>query len=162
MVPARLASGGRATGPVGAPAYGESVAFATEHPVLAQSDYRVVGDIPRSDGRFRVVSAYRPAGDQPEASDDLERRIGRGEKNVVLLGATGTGKSATTAWLIERTQRPTLVMAPNKTLAAQLANELRELFPQTGVDSFFSYYAFSHPEPSPPQTNTTMEKAWSI
>jgi excinuclease ABC subunit B len=138
------------------------VAFATEHPVLAVSDYRPVGDIPRSDGRFRVVSDYRPAGDQPEAIDDLERRIGRGEKDIVLLGATGTGKSATTAWLIERTQRPTLVMAPNKTLAAQLANELRELFPQNAVEYFVSYYDYYQPEAYVPQTDTYIEKDSSI
>ena len=82
-----------------------------------------------------MVSEYEPAGDQPQAIDDLERRLKAGEKDIVLLGATGTGKSATTAWLIERVQRPTLVMAPNKTLAAQLANELREMLPGNAVEA---------------------------
>ncbi|WAL69762.1 excinuclease ABC subunit UvrB [Amycolatopsis cynarae] len=118
--------------------------------------------MPRSDGRFRVVSDYRPAGDQPAAIDELERRLRAGEKDVVLLGATGTGKSATTAWLIERVQRPTLVMAPNKTLAAQLANELRELFPHNAVEYFVSYYDYYQPEAYVPQTDTYIEKDSSI
>src|SRR5699024_8396549 len=109
--------------------YAGGVAFATEQPVLAHSEFRPVSEIPRSEGRFEVVSNYEPSGDQPEAIEELDRRLSSGERDVVLLGATGTGKSATTAWLVERVQRPTLVMAPNKTLAAQLANELRELFP---------------------------------
>ena len=88
---------------------------------------RPVTDLERSTAPFRVVSDFQPSGDQPAAIDDLERRIRAGEKDVVLLGATGTGKSATTAWMVERLQRPTLVLAPNKTLAAQLANEFREL-----------------------------------
>jgi excinuclease ABC subunit B len=138
------------------------VAFATEHPVLAQSEFRPVADIPRSDGRFEVVSEYRPAGDQPAAIDELTRRLGASEKDVVLLGATGTGKSATTAWLIERVQRPTLVMAPNKTLAAQLANELRELFPHNAVEYFVSYYDYYQPEAYVPQTDTYIEKDSSI
>ncbi|WP_326938075.1 excinuclease ABC subunit UvrB [Amycolatopsis cynarae] len=138
------------------------MAFATEHPVLAQSEFRPVSEIPRSDGRFRVVSDYRPAGDQPAAIDELERRLRAGEKDVVLLGATGTGKSATTAWLIERVQRPTLVMAPNKTLAAQLANELRELFPHNAVEYFVSYYDYYQPEAYVPQTDTYIEKDSSI
>ena len=82
---------------------------------------------------FRVESDFAPAGDQPQAIDELERRVRAGERDVVLLGATGTGKSATTAWLVERLQRPALVLAPNKTLAAQLANELRELLPHNAV-----------------------------
>jgi excinuclease ABC subunit B len=138
------------------------VAFATEHPVLAQSDFRPVTDVPRTGGRFEVVSEYKPAGDQPAAIDDLERRIRAGEKDVVLLGATGTGKSATTAWLIERVQRPTLVMAPNKTLAAQLANELRELFPHNAVEYFVSYYDYYQPEAYIAQTDTYIEKDSSI
>jgi len=138
------------------------VAFATEHPVLAQSDFRPVSDIPRSGGRFEVVSDYSPAGDQPAAIDELERRLAAGEKDVVLLGATGTGKSATTAWLIERVQRPTLVMAPNKTLAAQLANELREFFPHNAVEYFVSYYDYYQPEAYVPQTDTYIEKDSSI
>ena len=138
------------------------VAFATEHPVLAQSDFRPVSEIPRTGGRFEVVSDYQPAGDQPAAIDDLERRLKAGEKDVVLLGATGTGKSATTAWLIERVQRPTLVMAPNKTLAAQLANELRELFPHNAVEYFVSYYDYYQPEAYIAQTDTYIEKDSSI
>ncbi|WP_027945022.1 excinuclease ABC subunit UvrB [Amycolatopsis taiwanensis] len=138
------------------------MAFATEHPVLAQSEFRPVSEIPRTDGRFEVVSEYRPAGDQPAAIDDLERRLTAGEKDVVLLGATGTGKSATTAWMIERLQRPTLVMAPNKTLAAQLANELRELFPHNAVEYFVSYYDYYQPEAYVPQTDTYIEKDSSI
>jgi hypothetical protein len=138
------------------------VAFATEHPVLAQSDFRPVSEIPRTGGRFEVISDYQPAGDQPAAIDELERRVNAGEKDVVLLGATGTGKSATTAWLIERVQRPTLVMAPNKTLAAQLANELRELFPNNAVEYFVSYYDYYQPEAYIAQTDTYIEKDSSI
>ncbi|EHR62275.1 excinuclease ABC subunit UvrB [Saccharomonospora cyanea] len=138
------------------------MAFATEHPVLAHSDFRPVSEVPRLDGRFKVVSDYEPAGDQPAAIDELERRLRAGEKDVVLLGATGTGKSATTAWLIERVQRPTLVMAPNKTLAAQLANELRELFPHNAVEYFVSYYDYYQPEAYVPQTDTYIEKDSSI
>ncbi|WP_328452163.1 excinuclease ABC subunit UvrB [Amycolatopsis sp. NBC_00438] len=138
------------------------MAFATEHPVLAQSDFRPVSEIPREGGRFEVVSDYQPAGDQPAAIDELERRVNAGEKDVVLLGATGTGKSATTAWLIERVQRPTLVMAPNKTLAAQLANELRELFPHNAVEYFVSYYDYYQPEAYIAQTDTYIEKDSSI
>ena len=118
--------------------------------------------ISRASGRFEVVSDYQPSGDQPTAIDDLERRLGAGEKDVVLLGATGTGKSATTAWLIEKVQRPTLVMAPNKTLAAQLANELRELFPHNAVEYFVSYYDYYQPEAYVPQTDTYIEKDSSI
>ena len=138
------------------------MAFATEHPVLAVSEHRPVGDIPRTSGRFEVVSDYQPSGDQPQAIEELERRIDSGEKDVVLLGATGTGKSATTAWLVEKLQRPTLVMAPNKTLAAQLANELRELFPHNAVEYFVSYYDYYQPEAYVPQTDTYIEKDSSI
>jgi excinuclease ABC subunit B len=138
------------------------VAFATEHPVLAVSEHRPVGDIPRTAGRFEVVSDYSPSGDQPTAIEDLERRINEGEKDIVLLGATGTGKSATTAWLVEKLQRPTLVMAPNKTLAAQLANELRELFPHNAVEYFVSYYDYYQPEAYVPQTDTYIEKDSSV
>ncbi|GAA4552582.1 excinuclease ABC subunit UvrB [Amycolatopsis samaneae] len=130
--------------------------------MLAQSDFRPVTDIPRTGGRFEVVSEYQPAGDQPAAIDELERRVRAGEKDVVLLGATGTGKSATTAWLIERVQRPTLVMAPNKTLAAQLANELKELFPHNAVEYFVSYYDYYQPEAYIAQTDTYIEKDSSI
>ncbi|TWE29310.1 excinuclease ABC subunit B [Prauserella muralis] len=130
--------------------------------MLAHSEFRPVSEIPRSDGRFKVVSEYEPAGDQPAAIDELERRLAAGEKDVVLLGATGTGKSATAAWLIERVQRPTLVMAPNKTLAAQMANELRELFPDNAVEYFVSYYDYYQPEAYVPQTDTYIEKDSSI
>src|SRR5690349_15586491 len=138
------------------------MAFATEHPVLAHSEYRAVDDMVRAGGRFEVVSQYAPAGDQPAAIDELQRRIEAGERDVVLLGATGTGKSATTAWLIERLQRPTLVMAPNKTLAAQLANELREMLPHNAVEYFVSYYDYYQPEAYIAQTDTYIEKDSSI
>ncbi len=139
-----------------------SVAFPTEIPVKAHSSHRPVGDIPRTDGKFRVVSDYQPAGDQPAAIAELERRVRAGEKDVVLLGATGTGKSATTAWLVEKVQRPTLVMAPNKTLAAQLANELKGYFPDNAVEYFVSYYDYYQPEAYIPQTDTYIEKDSSI
>ena len=139
-----------------------TMAFATEHPVLAYSEYRPVDAMVRSGGRFEVVSEYEPAGDQPAAIDELERRVRAGERDVVLLGATGTGKSATTAWLIERLQRPTLVMAPNKTLAAQLANELREMLPHNAVEYFVSYYDYYQPEAYIAQTDTYIEKDSSI
>lgn len=111
---------------------------------------------------FEVVSPYQPNGDQPAAIAELERRIRAGEKDVVLLGATGTGKSATTAWMIEKLQRPTLVMAPNKTLAAQLANEFRELLPNNAVEYFVSYYDYYQPEAYIAQTDTYIEKDSSI
>jgi excinuclease ABC subunit B len=111
---------------------------------------------------FEVVSPYQPNGDQPTAIAELERRVRAGEKDVVLLGATGTGKSATTAWMIEKLQRPTLVMAPNKTLAAQLANEFRELLPNNAVEYFVSYYDYYQPEAYIAQTDTYIEKDSSI
>ncbi|PWL20385.1 MAG: excinuclease ABC subunit B [Candidatus Aquiluna sp. XM-24bin5] len=111
---------------------------------------------------FKVISEYTPSGDQPKAIDELERRVRAGERDVVLLGATGTGKSATTAWLIERLQRPTLVIAHNKTLAAQLAGELRELFPENAVEYFVSYYDYYQPEAYVPQTDTFIEKDSTI
>ncbi|MDT9681430.1 excinuclease ABC subunit UvrB [Streptomyces sp. TRM76323] len=123
---------------------------------------RPVTQIERSVAPFEVVSPYQPSGDQPTAIADLERRIRAGEKDVVLLGATGTGKSATTAWMIERLQRPTLVMAPNKTLAAQLANEFRELLPNNAVEYFVSYYDYYQPEAYVPQSDTYIEKDSSI
>ncbi|GEO93538.1 UvrABC system protein B [Kocuria flava] len=122
---------------------------------LAQKINRVVAP-------FEVISDYRPAGDQPKAIEELATRIEAGEKDVVLLGATGTGKSATAAWLIERVQRPTLVMVQNKTLAAQLANELRELLPNNAVEYFVSYYDYYQPEAYVPQTDTFIEKDSSI
>ena len=138
------------------------MAFATEKPVLAHSEYRAVEDVVRTGPRFEVVSEHQPAGDQPAAIEELERRVRAGERDVVLLGATGTGKSATTAWLIERLQRPTLVMAPNKTLAAQLANELREMLPHNAVEYFVSYYDYYQPEAYIAQTDTYIEKDSSI
>ena len=111
---------------------------------------------------FKVVSEYQPAGDQPAAIAELAERINNGERDVVLLGATGTGKSATTAWLIEKLQRPTLVIAHNKTLAAQLASELREMFPENAVEYFVSYYDYYQPEAYVPQTDTFIEKDSTI
>jgi len=111
---------------------------------------------------FEVVSEYAPSGDQPQAIEELAHRINAGETDVVLLGATGTGKSATTAWLIEKVQRPTLVLAHNKTLAAQLANEFRELMPNNAVEYFVSYYDYYQPEAYVPQTDTFIEKDSSI
>ena len=123
---------------------------------------RPVSDLQRKVAPFRVISEYQPAGDQPEAIAEIARRLDRGSQDVVLLGATGTGKSATTAWLVERLQRPTLVMAPNKTLAAQLANEFRELLPDNAVEYFVSYYDYYQPEAYIPQTDTYIEKDSSI
>ncbi|WP_299490515.1 DEAD/DEAH box helicase family protein, partial [uncultured Gordonia sp.] len=138
------------------------MAFPAEKPVLAHSEFRPIGEIERADARFEVVSDLEPAGDQPAAIAELERRINDGERDIVLLGATGTGKSATTAWLIEKIQRPTLVMAPNKTLAAQLANELREMLPNNAVEYFVSYYDYYQPEAYIAQTDTYIEKDSSI
>lgn len=121
-----------------------------------------MGEIERADNRFEVVSEYEPAGDQPAAIKELDERLHRGERDVVLMGATGTGKSATAAWLIEQQQRPTLVMAPNKTLAAQLANELRQLLPNNAVEYFVSYYDYYQPEAYIAQTDTYIEKDSSI
>src|SRR6187431_2757364 len=123
---------------------------------------RPTTDLQRSLAPFEVVSDFQPAGDQPTAIADLARRVRAGERDVVLLGATGTGKSATTAWLIEQVQRPTLVMAPNKTLAAQLANEFRELLPNNAVEYFVSYYDYYQPEAYIAQTDTYIEKDSSI
>ena len=111
---------------------------------------------------FEVVSNYQPSGDQPQAIAELTQRIKAGEKDVVLLGATGTGKSATTAWLIEQLQRPTLVLAHNKTLAAQLVNEFRQLLPNNAVEYFVSYYDYYQPEAYVPQSDTFIEKDASI
>lgn len=123
---------------------------------------RPVTDLQRRVAPFEVISDYQPAGDQPEAINELVRRIEAGEQDVVLLGATGTGKSATTAWLIERLQRPTLVLVHNKTLAAQLANEFRELLPNNAVEYFVSYYDYYQPEAYVPQTDTFIEKDSSV
>ena len=123
---------------------------------------RPITDLERRVEPFQVISDYVPAGDQPAAIEEIVRRIDAGEQDVVLLGATGTGKSATTAWLIERLQRPTLVLAPNKTLAAQLANEFRELMPNNAVEYFVSYYDYYQPEAYVPQTDTFIEKDSSV
>jgi excinuclease ABC subunit B len=123
---------------------------------------RPITDLQRKINPFQVISDYIPSGDQPAAIAELAMRISAGESDVVLLGATGTGKSATTAWLIEKLQRPTLVLAPNKTLAAQLANEFRELMPNNAVEYFVSYYDYYQPEAYVPQTDTFIEKDSSV
>ena len=138
------------------------MAFAAEQPVLAHSEFRPVGEVERAEGTFEVISEFEPSGDQPQAIAELSERLDRGEREVVLMGATGTGKSATAAWLIEKVQRPTLVMAPNKTLAAQLANELRSLLPNNAVEYFVSYYDYYQPEAYIAQTDTYIEKDSSI
>jgi len=119
---------------------------------------RPITDLTRTVAPFEVISPFQPSGDQPAAIEALTKRIRSGEKNSVLLGATGTGKSATTAWLVEKLQRPTLVMAPNKTLAAQLATEFRELLPNNAVEYFVSYYDYYQPEAYVPQSDTFIEK----
>ena len=116
----------------------------------------------RQNNPFEVISPYTPSGDQPKAIRELAARIRDGEQDVVLMGATGTGKSATTAWLIEELQRPALVLEPNKTLAAQLAAEFRELLPNNAVEYFVSYYDYYQPEAYVPQTDTFIEKDSSI
>ncbi len=123
---------------------------------------RPVTDLQRRVAPFEVVTDMVPAGDQPQAIAEMERRIRSGERDTVLLGATGTGKTATVAWLAERLQRPTLVMLPNKTLAAQFANELREMLPKNAVEYFVSYYDYYQPEAYVPQTDTYIEKDSSI
>ena len=123
---------------------------------------RPITDLARRIEPFQVISDYVPSGDQPTAIAELVQRLAKGEQDVVLLGATGTGKSATTAWLIEQVQRPTLVMAPNKTLAAQLANEFKELLPNNAVEYFVSYYDYYQPEAYVPQTDTFIEKDSSV
>ena len=123
---------------------------------------RPISELQRRVEPFQVISEYVPAGDQPAAIAEITKRINAGERDVVLLGATGTGKSATTAWLIEQLQRPTLVLAPNKTLAAQLANEFRELLPNNAVEYFVSYYDYYQPEAYVPQTDTFIEKDSSV
>ncbi len=123
---------------------------------------RPVTELQRKVNPFQVISDYIPSGDQPTAIADMVKRIERGDQDVVLLGATGTGKSATTAWLIEKLQRPTLVIAPNKTLAAQLANEFKELMPNNAVEYFVSYYDYYQPEAYVPQTDTFIEKDSSV
>lgn len=116
----------------------------------------------RAEHPFEVISEYTPSGDQPKAIHELAERLRAGEQDIVLLGATGTGKSATTAWLIEEVQRPALVLEPNKTLAAQLAAEFRQLLPKNAVEYFVSYYDYYQPEAYVPQTDTFIEKDSSI
>ena len=123
---------------------------------------RPIEELQRTVAPFAVVSDFAPSGDQPTAIAELERRIIAGERDVVLLGATGTGKTATVAWLAERVQRPILVMQPNKTLAAQFANELRQFFPDNAVEYFVSYYDYYQPEAYVPQTDTYIEKDSSL
>ncbi len=123
---------------------------------------RPVTDLEKTLNLFKVESDFVPSGDQPAAIEEIVKRIQRGDRDVVLLGATGTGKSATTAWLIEKLQRPTLVMAPNKTLAAQLAQEFRDLLPNNAIEYFVSYYDYYQPEAYIPQTDTFIEKDKSI
>jgi len=123
---------------------------------------RPIEDLQRAVAPFKVESDFAPSGDQPQAIDELEERITRGEQDVVLLGATGTGKTATVAWLAERLQRPILVMQPNKTLAAQFANELRQFFPRNATEYFVSYYDYYQPEAYVPQTDTYIEKDSSL
>ena len=123
---------------------------------------RPVTELQRAAKPFEVVSPYTPSGDQPTAIAELTKRLRAGEKDIVLLGATGTGKSATTAWLVEQVQRPTLILEPNKTLAAQMAAEFRELLPNNAVEYFVSYYDYYQPEAYVPQTDTFIEKDSSI
>jgi excinuclease ABC subunit B len=123
---------------------------------------RPVTDLQRRVAPFQVVSDMVPAGDQPRAIADIEKRVRAGDTNTVLLGATGTGKTASVAWITERLQRPVLVMLPNKTLAAQFANELREMLPHNAVEYFVSYYDYYQPEAYIPQTDTYIEKDSSI
>ena len=123
---------------------------------------RPVTDLRRAEKPFEVISPYSPSGDQPTAIAELAQRLSAGEKDIVLLGATGTGKSATAAWLVEWVQRPTLILEPNKTLAAQMAAEFRELLPNNAVEYFVSYYDYYQPEAYVPQTDTFIEKDSSI
>ncbi|QIK76723.1 excinuclease ABC subunit UvrB [Nocardioides piscis] len=123
---------------------------------------RPVTDLKRRIAPFKVVSDYEPSGDQPAAIKEITKRLAGGEQDVVLLGATGTGKTATVAWVAEQAQRPLLVLQPNKTLAAQFANELRQLFPDNAIEYFVSYYDYYQPEAYVPQTDTYIEKDSSI
>src|SRR5215207_133666 len=123
---------------------------------------RPVTDLERRVAPFKVESDYQPSGDQPAAIAEITRRIEAGTQDVVLLGATGTGKTATVAWVAEQVQRPLLVLQPNKTLAAQFANELRQLFPRNAIEYFVSYYDYYQPEAYVPQTDTYIEKDSSI
>ena len=117
-----------------------------------------IGDVPD----FEVVSPFRPAGDQPEAIAALVAGLERGDRYQTLLGITGSGKTATIAWTIEAVQRPTLIIEPNKSLAAQLAAELKEFFPHNRVEYFVSYYDYYQPEAYVPSSDTYIEKDSSI
>ncbi len=123
---------------------------------------RPVTDLERRVAPFEVISDYVPSGDQPTAIAEITKRLQGGEQDIVLLGATGTGKTASVAWVAEQVQRPILVMQPNKTLAAQFANEMRELCPNNAVEYFVSYYDYYQPEAYLPQTDTYIEKDSSI
>ncbi|MGZ8738549.1 MAG: DEAD/DEAH box helicase family protein, partial [Nocardioides sp.] len=123
---------------------------------------RPVTDLERRVAPFQVISDYTPSGDQPTAIAEITKRVNGGVEDVVLLGATGTGKTATVAWVAEQVQRPLLVLQPNKTLAAQFANELRQLFPENAIEYFVSYYDYYQPEAYVPQTDTYIEKDSSI
>ena len=123
---------------------------------------RPVTDLQRKVAPFQVITDMVPAGDQPSAIAEISKRVEAGEGNTVLLGATGTGKTASVAWIAERLQRPVLVMLPNKTLAAQFANELREMLPNNAIEYFVSYYDYYQPEAYVPQTDTYIEKDSSI
>jgi excinuclease ABC subunit B len=112
--------------------------------------------------KFEVVSEFSPAGDQPHAVEQLAEGVNRGERFQTLLGITGSGKSATIAWTIEQVQRPTLIIAPNKSLAAQLANEFRQFFPKNRVEYFVSYYDYYQPEAYLPSSDTYIEKDSSV
>ncbi|MYA74101.1 MAG: excinuclease ABC subunit UvrB [Acidimicrobiaceae bacterium] len=118
--------------------------------------------VPSARTSFKVVSAFEPSGDQPAAIEALAEGIERGDRFQTLLGITGSGKSATIAWSIEKVQRPTLVLAPNKSLAAQLANELKEFFPDNRVEYFVSYYDYYQPEAYMPSSDTYIEKDSSV
>src|SRR5712691_3676065 len=119
---------------------------------------------PQSDiGRpFALSSEFRPAGDQPQAIDELCLGLGRNERDQVLLGVTGSGKTFTMAHVIERTRRPAIILAPNKTLAAQLYGEMRNFFPENAVEYFVSYYDYYQPEAYVPRTDTYVEKESSL
>ena len=111
---------------------------------------------------FRVHSDFEPAGDQPEAIAKLTEGIRRGDRFQTLLGITGSGKSATVAWTIEQVQKPTLILAPNKALGAQLANDYRQFFPENRVEYFVSYYDYYQPEAYIAQTDTYIEKESTV
>lgn len=119
---------------------------------------------PRSEGGvpFELVSSFSPAGDQPEAITELTEALNQGERDQVLLGVTGSGKTFTVAHVIQKVQRPTLVLAPNKTLAAQLYGEMKSFFPNAAVEYFVSYYDYYQPEAYVPRTDTYIEKESSI